>query len=213
MLDRRVRALCEPALDAAGGRLAAWGISANALTGVGWACGVAACVAVGLGLWGAALAAWLANRALDGLDGALARRVGATDLGGFFDLVADFSVYAGFVVALAVALPGTRLASVALLFTYYLSGTALLGASAVLDRRALARRDERTIRFLGGLAEGVETALAYVVILVFPSVAAWVEWVFAAMVLVTAVQRIIAVRAALRAPRVAGAPPSDRVAA
>jgi phosphatidylglycerophosphate synthase len=198
VFDRRARELCSPVLDAVGGRLARAGVKANPLTGLGWAVGVGACVAVGLRLWPLALVAWLLNRLIDGLDGALARRLGATDFGGYLDLLADFSIYSGFIVALAVAEPGARLASAVLLFTYYLSGAALLGASALLDRRGIERDDERAVRFLGGLAEGLETMIAYVIIVVAPSLAVWVEWVFASMVLVTAFQRVVWARRALR---------------
>ena len=53
-------------------------------------------------------------------------RRGATDLGGFLDLLADFSIYGGFVVAVGVAVPEARLACLVLLLTYYVSGTAFL---------------------------------------------------------------------------------------
>lgn len=198
MFDRQVRLVCTPVLDAASGQLARRGVRANALTLAGWVFGATACVAVGFKIWALALVAWLVNRVFDGLDGALARQRGATDFGGFLDIVADFSVYAGFVVALAVAVPGARVASAVLLFTYYLSGTALLGGCALLDRRGVQRTDERSLRFLGGIAEGLETVVAYTVIVVVPTFATEVEWVFAAMVLVTFVQRVFVVRGVLR---------------
>lgn len=198
MFDRRVRVICQPVLDATAGRLAKRGVRANSLTIVGWIFGATACVAVGFKIWVLALVAWLVNRVLDGLDGALARQRGATDFGGYLDLVADFSVYAGFVVALAVAIPGARVASAVLLFTYYLSGTSLLGGCALIDRRGVERTDERSYRFLGGIAEGLETVVAYTIIMVVPAFAARVEWVFAAMVFVTFVQRVTLVRGVLR---------------
>lgn len=197
MFDRRVRSLTRPIVDSASKRLAQWGIRAGQVTALGWAFGILACVAVGFRLWVPALVAWLLNRVLDALDGAVARHSRATDVGGFLDLMADFSIYAGFVVALALAIPGARLASVVLLFTYYLSGTALLAASGLLDRRGAPGRDERSIRFTGGLAEGLETVIAYALILIVPSWAARVEWVFAAMVFVTAVQRVLWARRTL----------------
>jgi len=207
MFDRRARELCKPALDVVGERLARVGIRANPLTGFGWVVGAGACVAVGFRLWIIALVAWLLNRAIDGLDGALARRLGATDLGGYFDLLSDFSIYSGFILALAIAVPGARVASAVLLFSYYLSGTALLGVSAILDRRGIGLGDDRSLRFLGGLAEGLETMVAYVIILVLPAQAVVVEWIFAAMVLITVLQRITWARRALQAPT---EPPSLR---
>ena len=200
MFDSRVRSLTRPIVEIASKRLAHWGVRAGHLTALGWAFGILSCVAVGFKLWVPALVAWLMNRVLDGLDGAVARHSRPTDFGGFLDIMADFSVYAGFVVALALAIPGARVASVVLLFTYYLSGTAFLTASGLLDRRAAPGRDERSVRFVGGLAEGLETVIAYALILSVPSWAVQVEWVFASMVLVTAVQRVLWARKALAQP-------------
>ena len=201
MFDRRARELCRPVLDASAARIARLGVSANTLTGVGWLVGVGACVAVTQRQWALALLAWLVNRALDGLDGSLARRRGASDLGGYLDLLSDFSIYAGFVVAFAIAEPSTRLAATVLLFSYYLSGTALLAGSTLLERRGVERFDERSMNLLGGLAEGLETMVAYVVMLLVPSIAAPVEWLFASMVLVTVAQRAQRVRRALTGSR------------
>jgi len=150
---------------------------------------VGACVAAGTGHWGPALVLWLLNRTADGLDGPLARRRGATDLGGYLDLLADFSVYAGFVLAVGIERPEARVACLVLLTTYYLSGTAFLALSPLLERRGAAG-DGRSVVFVGGLAEGTETVLAYVAFCVWPEHAELVAWVFAGMVGVTVLQRV-----------------------
>jgi phosphatidylglycerophosphate synthase len=201
MLDRRARELCRPVLDDVSGWLSHAGVRANSLTGVGWLVGVGACVAVGARLWVLALVAWLLNRAIDGIDGALARRRGASDVGGYLDVLADFSIYAGFIVALAIAEPSTRLAGVVVLASYYLSVTAWLAATAMTARRGVVRRDDRSVAFVGGLAEGLETILAYSLILVAPSIAVWVEWTFSAMVLFTVFQRATWALRALNEPQ------------
>lgn len=198
MLDRRVRAAARPLLDYVGERLAARGVRAIHVTFAGWIIGVVACVAAANRDWALALLAWLVNRLFDGLDGALARQVGATNLGGYLDLVADFSIYAGFIAGVAFALPSTRLAGLFLLVTYYLSATALLAGSSLIDRLGVAREDERSLRFLGGLAEGVETTVAYVLITVLPAYAATIEWIFSVMVLITAGQRVLFTTGVLR---------------
>jgi phosphatidylglycerophosphate synthase len=57
--------------------------------------GLAAAVLAGLGLTGGAVALFLVNRILDGLDGLVARsRNSQSDLGGYLDIVVDFVVYA-----------------------------------------------------------------------------------------------------------------------
>ncbi|MEJ7831996.1 MAG: CDP-alcohol phosphatidyltransferase family protein [Nocardioides sp.] len=189
MLDAPVRRALAPALDGAAALLARAHVPALALTGCGWVVGVGACLAAGTGHWWTALVLWLLNRLLDGLDGPLARRAGATDLGGFLDLVADFSVYAGFVVAVGIERPEARVACLALLTAYYVSGSAFLALSAQLERRGVTG-DGRSLLFVGGLAEGTETVLAYVAFCLFPGWAEPIAWIFGAMVAITAGQRI-----------------------
>lgn len=203
MLDARIRRATGPALEASGRWLARRGVAAGTVTGLGWIVGVGACVAAAFGLWPAALVLWLGNRALDGLDGPVARARGATDRGGFLDVVADFTIYAGFVVGVAVAEPTARLACTVLLLTYYVSGTALLALSSLLERRHQNEVDRRSLRLTGGLAEGTETVVAYVVFCLFPGRAAVIAWAFAALVGVTAVQRVVT------GWRLLGAPPPD----
>ncbi len=180
------------------------GVRPLVVTGAGWVAGLGACVAVGFGWWPLGLVLWLLNRLLDGLDGPVARRRGPTELGGFLDIVADFSIYAGFVVAVAIAVPDARLAALALLTAYYVSGTALLALSSLIERRGGGDGDgdgdQRSLRFVGGLAEGTETVLVYVLFCVFPAHAALIAWVFAAAVAVTAAQRVFLGVQLLRRP-------------
>jgi len=191
MLDAALRARLAPALEAAARPLAARGVRATSVTAAGFVVGVGACVAAALALWPLALALWLLNRALDGLDGALARVRGATDLGGFLDILADLAVYGGFVAGVAVAEPGARLACAVLLASYYLNAGAWLAYSSLAERRRLAVGDDRSLRFVTGLAEGTETIVAYTLFCLLPSAAATIAWVFASVVVVTALQRLV----------------------
>lgn len=205
MLDARMRETLSPVLTRAGTRLAAAGVPPAALTGAGWAAGAGACAATAFHAWPAALGLWLANRVLDGLDGPTARAAGkATEAGGFLDIVADFSVYAGIVLGLAVAVPGARLACVALLTAYYISGTAFLALSSLAERRGAPLGDERSLRFIGGLAEGTETVIVYTLLFLLPGRATVIVWAFTAAVAVTAGQRVIAGLRLLRVPAIAG---------
>jgi len=190
MFDRTVRRILARPLQAAGGMLSDAGVSPLALTAGGWVVGIGACVSVGFGQWTLGLVLWLLNRLLDGLDGPTARRRGATELGGFLDIVADFSIYAGFIVGVALAIPSARIAALALLTAYYVSGTAFLALSSLIERRGDIDQDERSLRFISGLAEGTETVVVYVLFCLFPSYAQLIAWIFTGAVAVTAVQRI-----------------------
>jgi phosphatidylglycerophosphate synthase len=200
MLDAPARRALAPMLGWAARGLAAWGVRPGALTAAGWLAGAGACAAAALRLWPLALALWLGNRLLDGLDGPVARLGSPTERGGFLDIVADFSVYGGFVVGVAIGVPAARLACVALLAAYYVSGTALLALSSLTERRALPGGDERSLRFAGGLAEGTETLAVYVLFCLLPQQAVGIAWGFAAAVAVTAVQRVVAGLRLLRQP-------------
>ena len=90
MFDSRLRAVAGRSLDRVGADLAARGVSAAAVTLAGFAAGGRGVLALAVQHDGAALALILVNRALDGLDGAVARHHGATDFGGFLDIVSDF---------------------------------------------------------------------------------------------------------------------------
>jgi phosphatidylglycerophosphate synthase len=199
MLDGPVRAWIGPPLDRVAARLDARGIRAGQVTAAALVVGVGACAAAALAAWWVALALWMANRVLDGLDGPLARRRGATDLGGFLDFTADFVVYGGFVVGVAVAVPDARLACCVLLASYLLNNVAQLSFASLVEKRRLPYGDERSLRLTPGLTEGTETVLAYAAFCVLPHHAATVAWVFAAMVLFTTGQRVALARRVLAA--------------
>ncbi len=190
MLDARVRRLLAPTLEPAGAKLSDVGVPPLALTIGGWIVGVAACVAAATGAWNTALGLWILNRVLDGLDGPVARRRGQTELGGFLDIIADFSVYAGFVVGVALARPEAQVACLVLLTSYYLSGTAFLALSSLVKESSRHWDDGRSLRFVGGLAEGTETVIVYVLFCLLPDHATTIAWAFSAMVAITAVQRV-----------------------
>ncbi|MEH6723841.1 MAG: CDP-alcohol phosphatidyltransferase family protein, partial [Qipengyuania sp.] len=93
MFDARLRPLIDPPLNRIGRALAAGGVTANMLTFLGLVLGLAGAGAIALGQLTIGLALIIANRLLDGLDGAVARANGPTALGGYFDIVADFAFY------------------------------------------------------------------------------------------------------------------------
>ena len=104
MLDPMMRRLIDPPLDAAGRWLAAAGVSANAVSWAGFGIGVGAMAALAFQSYWLALVLIVANRAADGLDGAVARHAGISDLGGYLDIVLDFLFYSGVVFGFAVCL-------------------------------------------------------------------------------------------------------------
>ncbi len=192
MLDSYSRKIAAKSLEPAADWLGTRSVSPMVLTIIGLGFGVSACVSIALGRWWLGLGLWGLNRIFDGLDGMAARNIGPTSFGGFADIIADFVVYSGFVVAVAYRLPETRFAAVVLLMTYYVSGAAFLAWSDLVarQRHSAATADGRSLDFPPGIAEGTETIIVYALICLFPTWALELMWVFAAMVGITAIQRI-----------------------
>lgn len=190
MLDNKARELLSPVLDRSAQLLYSAGLSAGLLTAVGWLLGLGSVVLICFHQWIPALIFWILNRLVDGLDGPLARISGPSDLGGFLDILADFSIYSGVVVALGLVVPSARTAALVLLFSYYLSGSAFLALSSLMEKRRIAASGPKSLHFVGGLAEGGETIVMYCLFLVFHRYLVLLIWAFSVMVIFTALQRV-----------------------
>jgi phosphatidylglycerophosphate synthase len=201
MLDARLRRLIDPPLERLARPLAAHGLSANATTLIGFALGLAAMAAIALGSYLAGLALLLLNRLCDGLDGAIARRRGLSDLGGFLDILLDFIVYAGIPFAFALADPtANALPAAFLILSFVGTGTAFLAFAAMAAKRGLATdlRGKKSLYYLGGLTEGTETILVFVLACLLPGWFPAIAWIFGTLCWLTTATRTAAAWQILR---------------
>jgi phosphatidylglycerophosphate synthase len=201
MLDAAARRLIDPPLDRLAARLCALGCSADGITIVGFGLGLLAMAAIATGQMLVALALILANRLLDGLDGAVARRTQPTDLGGYLDIVLDFIVYAGVVFAFALHDPGRNaLAAAFLVFSFIGTGSSFLAFAIMAAKRRIdtTARGPKSLYYLGGLTEGTETVVMLVLCCLFPAAFPWIAVVFGALCWLTTAGRILTARRLLR---------------
>jgi len=196
MLDAYMRRIVDPPLDRIGRRLAAAGISANAVTVVGFAVGLLAIPCVAAEWYGAALAAILVNRLADGLDGAVARHTTLTDFGGYLDIVCDFIVYAGIAFGFALSRPENAVPAAFLILSFVGTGTSFLAFAILAAKRGLASevRGRKSLYYLGGLTEGTETIAVFVAFCLFPGAFALLAYVFGALCWLTTVTRVATAR-------------------
>lgn len=193
MLDAAMRRLIDPPLDSAARRLARLGVGADALTLGGFLIGLGAVPLLAEGLPFAALALILLNRLLDGLDGAVARTGGATDRGGYLDIVCDFVFYAAVPLGFALADPSWALPAAFLIFSFVGSGSTFLAFAIIAGKRGISTDSQgrKSFFYLGGLTEGTETILFFVLICLrpewFPAAAA----IFGMLCLATAAGRAV----------------------
>lgn len=192
MLDRAARRLIEPVLDQLALTAQKGGLTANQITVAGFACGVAAIGAIAVEAYELALLLLLANRLADGVDGALARRIGATDLGGYLDIVLDFIVYSGAAFAFALAQRDHALAAAFLIFSFMGTGSSFLAFAIFAAKRKLdgAAAPNKSFYYLGGITEGTETILLFVVILLFPGSFPTAAYIYGALCWLTTAGRI-----------------------
>ena len=210
MLDASIRARLAPVWEALARRLHRWGVAPIALTLLGLVLALTAAVAAALAWWPAALVLWLVSRVPDGLDGPVARVAGRTSaFGGWADITADMAAYSAFIVGCAIGQPDAMLACLVLLFAYHVNASSLLAYAAA---RATTRPDRalgghpvsgdvgnRTLHLSRGLAEGTETIVVHALMVAFPTVMAPLAAVFAAVVLLTVLQRVLVARRTLDA--------------
>lgn len=196
MLDSYMRRIVDPPLDRIGRRLAAAGVAANTVTLVGFGVGLLAIPCLAGEWYGVALAAILANRLADGLDGAVARHTRLTDFGGYLDIVCDFIVYSGVAFGFALARPENTLPGAFLILSFVGTGTSFLTYAILAAKRGLTSeaRGRKSLYYLGGLTEGTETIVIFVAFCLFPSAFPALAYIFGGLCWLTTVARIATAR-------------------
>lgn len=159
--------------------------------------GLAAAVAAWQEAFLLALLLWIINRVLDGLDGTLARMTSRqSDLGAYLDILGDHVVYAAIPIGLALAngTPMAFLATLILLASFYVNGASWMYLAALLEKRntgAAVRGELTTVTMPGGLIEGAETILFYMLFLLLPGLLVPLFVLMAVLVFITTLQRVI----------------------
>ena len=194
MFDNRLRPLVDPTLTALARAAIARGVTADAITMAGCAFGLAGAALIASGAVNSGLVFFLIGRALDGLDGTVARLAGPTDRGGFLDITLDFWVYAAIPLAFAILDPAANALATAFLLASFLANAVAFFAFALLtagrDPVSRGGKDKAFI-YLAGLAEGPETILAFVCFCLWPAAFPVLASLFAGVCLVSAAGRIV----------------------
>ena len=195
MLDRFALKIVKPVADAAATRLAAQGLTADQATLAGFGFGMIAAIMIASGFTTAAILPLLVNRALDGVDGALARLSRTTERGAFLDISLDFVFYAAIPLAFAALAPAENaMAAAVLLAAFTATGTSFLAFAVMAEKRGLKSTayPAKSFYYLGGLTEGTETILCFLAMCWWPQHFAAIAYVYAALCALTAGTRLVA---------------------
>lgn len=189
MFDIWLRRRIDPALDRIGASLAKRGLSANTITLAGAVVGVGAAVSIAREQWLAGLALVVANRVVDGLDGAIARHTRPTLWGGYLDSIADYVFYIAVPLGFAWADTANVWPALLLVSSFTLTAVSFLALAAILAGRDMGH-PQKSFTYTTGLMEGGETIAAFILMCLFPSQFPMLAIVFAALCLATVGQRL-----------------------
>ena len=192
MFDSRIRRHIDPISDVIGAALGKRGVTANTVTTIGFVFGLMAFAALIMGHVLTGLVFIIFNRIADGLDGAVARYHGVTDLGGYLDIVTDFIFYALVPLGFALHDPGKAQAAAFLVFSFIGTGSSFLAFAIIAAKRGIESsvRGRKSIYYLGGLTEGAETIAVLVMMCLFPDWFNIIAWVFGGLCWITTATRI-----------------------
>lgn len=171
------------------------GVTPDRITLSGFVIGVLSFFLIAMGWYHTGLIFLLANRIMDGLDGALARMTQKTDAGGFLDICLDFIFYAGIAAAFAFSdSEKNAIPSVILIFSFVGTGTSFLAFAIMAEKYDLKSITfpHKSMYYIGGLTEGTETILFFIAMALYPKHFPSLAYLFAALCMITTTTRIIA---------------------
>lgn len=193
MFDPRLNSLLGPVLKQTARLLVKAGVSANQVTVAGFLVGMLALPLLAVEAYSWALVVIIVNRIADGLDGAVARLTHATDAGGYLDITFDFIFYSAVVFGFLLANPEQNaIAAGLLLVTFMGTGSTFLAFSALAAKHGIENPEypSKSLHYMGGITEGFETILAFVLFCLWPQHFVWLALVFAALCWITTCSRM-----------------------
>ena len=191
MMDHKINTIIHPIMNRLAKKIPRQ-ISANTITLTGFAVGVIVVPLLWLNLYFSAMLVILVNRFFDGLDGAVARKFGPTNLGGYLDITCDFIFYSVVIMGFALAAPENNgLAAVFLIFSFIGSGSSFLAFAAAAEKQGISSDAHglKAFYYLGGLTEGTETILFFVIICMYPEYFPLLAVVFGSICWITVLAR------------------------
>ncbi len=189
MFDARLRKLIDPPLNRIAALVVRGRVGANAITLAGAALVIPLFYALLAQNWPLALALLIANRGLDGLDGAVARLRGPTFWGGYLDSLCDYLFYIAVPLGFAFAAPANELSALFLTASFTLTAVSFLALAAIMAGRDLGH-GAKAFTYSSGLMEGGETIAFFVAMCLFPALFPQLALLFAVLCGVTVLQRL-----------------------
>ncbi len=197
MFDRQIQYFLQRPLSFFGNYILKY-FTPNQVTIISFLFGIMMCISIFFKFYYIALLFLLINRVGDGLDGAMARLTKTTPLGGYLDIVFDFIIYSGFLLAFGLNNENHLQIALILMFCYIGTGTTYLANSALINVSPSPNEKEdlnkeninKNIKYAYGLVEGLETTIFMIICLLAPDLFNFLSVIFIFLCLCTFISRI-----------------------
>ena len=136
------------------------------------------------------------NRFFDGLDGAVARSLGETDLGAFYDIISDFIFYSLFPIAFVWVNIENAYAICFLLLSFVSTQSTFLASAWLIEKNKIliSKKNTKSFFYIGGITEGFETIICFSLMLLFNNFVELISYCFGTLCWITFVFRICYIR-------------------
>mgnify|MGYP001383693454 FL=1 len=196
MIDTELNKFLKPTLNEIAKLLIKFGFKANFVTFVGFFFGVCCFYFIVNSLFLLAIIFLFLNRLFDGLDGAIARLNGETDIGAFYDIILDFIFYSLFPIAFIFLDLNYSYSICFLLLSFVATQTTFLASAWIIEKNKISISDghKKSFFYSGGITEGFETIICFTLMLLFHEFIDYIAYIFGVLCWITFFCRVIFVK-------------------
>ncbi len=196
MLDKKANLFLKPILIPICLNLLKKKFLPNHFTFIGLISGFFCFLFLSIGMVYIAFIFFILNRIFDGIDGTMARLSKPTDLGGYYDIVFDFFVYALVPFGFILFDQKNYLAMSFLLTSFIGTGSTFLATAWILEKNKSKKKQflQKSFYYSHGLIEGTETIIIFSLMFIFYESANLIAWIFGTLCMITSFIRIINTR-------------------
>ncbi len=201
MIDAKLNKIIKPILDFFAKKLLKYNIKANSVTFTGFFFGLFCFYFIINEMFIYAAFFLFLNRFFDGLDGALARLIGETDIGAFYDIVLDFLFYFIFPISFIFLDLKNTYPICFLLLSFVATQTTFLATACLVEKNKLLISDgqKKSFFYTAGITEGFETIICFGMMLIFYEFINYIAYIFGTLCWITFIIRILFIRKLLKA--------------
>ena len=196
MIDKKINNYLNPYLFYVAKILCKFNISANFITLIGSIFGFFCFFFIIKSNFILAFLFLFLNRLFDGLDGAIARLVGETDLGAFYDIISDFIFYCLFPIAFIFINIDNAYSICFLLLSFVATQSTFLASAWHLEKNKIfiSKKNTKSFFYIGGITEGFETIICFSLMLLFNNFIDLISYCFGTLCWITFIFRVFYIR-------------------